>query len=59
MRKLRAAIAASEVARRLLRGLRLERFNPYRKWQGPHWTLYSLAEIRFPTGNEALLPLRR
>jgi hypothetical protein len=36
----------------------MERFNPYRKWQGPHWTLYSLAEIRFPVGEEALLPLR-
>ena len=46
------------MAQRLLMGLCMERFNPYRKWQGPHWTLYSLAEIGFPAGGEALLPLR-
>jgi hypothetical protein len=46
------------MARRLLKGLRGERFNPYRKWQGPHWTLYSLAEIGYPMGDERLLPLR-
>jgi hypothetical protein len=57
--RLRQAIGASEMARRLLMGLRMERFNPYRKWQGPHWTLYSLAEIGFPAGDEALLPLRQ
>ncbi|MFO0568048.1 MAG: hypothetical protein U0263_20475 [Polyangiaceae bacterium] len=45
MRRLRGAIAKSRMARRLLMGLRTERMNPYRKWQGPHWTLYSLAEI--------------
>ena len=37
----------------------MERFNPYRKWQGPHWTLYSLAEIGYPAGDEVLLPLRQ
>jgi hypothetical protein len=58
MRRLRAAIAASTMARRLLKGLKGERFNPYRKWQGPHWTLYSLAEIGYPTGDERLLPMR-
>ncbi len=59
VRRLRRAIGASRMARRLLMGLRMERFNPYRKWQGPHWTLYSLAEIGFPAGDEALLPLRQ
>jgi len=49
--KLRRAIGSSEMARRLLMALRGERFNPYRKWQGPHWTLYSLAEIGFPAGD--------
>ncbi len=29
----------------------------YGKWQGPHWTLYSLAEIAYPPGDESLLPL--
>lgn len=57
--KLRRAIGSSEMAKRLLLALKGERFNPYRKWQGPHWTLYSLAEIGFPAGDERLLPLRR
>lgn len=57
--RLRRAIASSEMAKRLLLALNGESFNPYRKWQGPHWTLYSLAEIRFPAGDERLLPLRQ
>jgi hypothetical protein len=58
LRKLRRAIGSSEMARRLLMALQGERFNPYRKWQGPHWTLYSLAEIGFPAGDKRLLALR-
>jgi hypothetical protein len=58
MRRLRAAIAASPMAQQLLKGLRGERFNPYRKWQGPHWTLYSLAEIGYPARDKRLLPMR-
>jgi hypothetical protein len=58
LRKLRRAIGTSAMAQRLLRGLAGERFNPYRKWQGPHWTLYSLAEIGYPAGDERLWPLR-
>jgi hypothetical protein len=57
--RLRRAIGSSEMAKRLLLALNGERFNPYRKWQGPHWTLYSLAEIGFPAGEHRLLPLRR
>ena len=59
LRTLRLAIGTSEMAKRLLLALNGERFNPYRKWQGPHWTLYSLAEIGFPEGDERLLPLRQ
>lgn len=59
LRKLRRAIGSSEMAERLLLALNGERLNPYRKWQGPHWTLYSLAEIGYPAGDERLLPLRR
>jgi hypothetical protein len=59
MRKLRRAIGVGTMARRLLLGLRGERFNAYRKWQGPHWTLYSLAEIGYPAGDESLLPMRQ
>lgn len=57
--ELRQAIGSSETAKRLLLALNGERFNPYRKWQGPHWTLYLLAEIGFPPGDERLLPLRQ
>jgi hypothetical protein len=59
MRRLRTSIGSSEMARRLLKGLAGERFNPYRKWQGPHWTLYSLAEIGYPAGEQRLLPMRQ
>ncbi len=59
LRSLRGAIGSSEMAQRLLLALNGERFNPYRKWQGPHWTLYSLAEIGFPPEDERLLALRQ
>jgi hypothetical protein len=59
LQTLRSAIGSSEMAKRLLLALNGERFNPYRKWQGPHWTLYSLAEIGFPAGDDRLLPLRQ
>ena len=59
LRRLRRSIGSSEMANRLLLALNGERFNSYRKWQGPHWTLYSLAEIGFPAGDERLLPLRQ
>lgn len=59
MRRLRRAIGSSEIGQRLLMGLRGERFSPYRKWQGPHWTLYSLAELGFPPGEARLLPMRQ
>jgi len=59
LHRLRRAIGSSEMAQRLLLALNGERFNPYRKWQGPHWTLYSLAEVGFPAGDERLLPLRQ
>ena len=59
MRKLRRKIGTSEMAQDLLRGLCMERWSPYRKWQGPHWTLYSLAEIGYPPGDQRLLPLRQ
>ena len=32
--------------------------HPYRKWQGLHWTLYSLAQISHPPGDRSLVPLR-
>jgi hypothetical protein len=29
----------------------------YAKWRGAHWTLYSLADIGYPAGDKALLPM--
>jgi hypothetical protein len=59
--RLRRRIAGSERARRLLSHLEQDgtiATNPYRKWQGPHWTLVQLATIDYPPGDEALRPLR-
>jgi hypothetical protein len=30
----------------------------YSKWDGAHWVLYALAELNYPPGDGALLPLR-
>src|SRR5664280_3857441 len=30
---------------------------PYKKWQGPYWTLYSLAQLGHPSGDKSLRPL--
>ena len=59
MRRLRRKIETSAMAQDLLRGLNMERWSPYRKWQGPHWTLVLLAEIGYPPGDRRLLPLRQ
>ena len=56
MRTLRERIRSSTMARRLLTPHLAH--GPYRKWQGPHWTLYSLAEIGYPPADQALLPRR-
>ncbi|MCJ7622251.1 MAG: hypothetical protein MUO76_02020 [Anaerolineaceae bacterium] len=61
IRALAGQIKSSSNARRLL-SHRLPdgtiHTNPYRKWQGPHWTLFSLAQIEYPPGDESLIPLR-
>ncbi|HWI65809.1 MAG TPA: hypothetical protein VNT75_28615 [Symbiobacteriaceae bacterium] len=58
---LRQQIRTSETVRRLLSHRQANgtiATNPYKKWQGPHWTLVCLAEIGYPAGDESLLPLR-
>ena len=62
IRDLRAAIATSPLARALLSGREADgtiRLYPYAKFQGPHWTLVSLALIDYPPGDPALSPLKR
>jgi hypothetical protein len=59
---LRARIAASPMATALRRCLDQDArtlAHTYRKWQGPHWTLVSLATIDYPPGDESLRPLMR
>lgn len=61
MLALRRPIAGFAMAKRLLSHRRRDgtiHTNPYKKWQGPHWTLYSLAQIEYPLGDRSLLPLR-
>ncbi len=61
MVKLRRRIRGSETAQRLLSHRGPDGTipaNPYKKWQGPHWILYSLALIDYPPGDETLRPLR-
>jgi hypothetical protein len=58
--ELRSRIAGSPMARALLRCREQDEktlHHVYRKWQGPHWTLVSLAMIGYPPGDEALRPL--
>ncbi|HEY6058460.1 MAG TPA: hypothetical protein VIV06_10530 [Candidatus Limnocylindrales bacterium] len=62
LRGLRSAIASSTRARALLSGRAADgtiRLNPYVKFQGPHWTLVSLALIDYPPGDDELAPIKR
>ena len=61
LRAQRAEIASGEMARRLLSHLQPDgtiATNPYRKWQGPMWTLVSLALIDYPPGDTSLHAIR-
>ena len=62
MTKLKQSIRNSLMARRLLSNRNSDGTiidaHPYRKWQGLHWILYSLAEIEYPQGDKSLLPMR-
>jgi hypothetical protein len=59
---LRERIAASPMAVALRRVLDQDTKtlqHTYRKWQGPHWSLVSLAQIDHPPGDARLRPLAR
>lgn len=53
-RRLQRQVRASPRARALLDGAATE---SYRKWQGRHWVLQSLADLGYPAGDEALEPV--
>ncbi|MGM0386023.1 MAG: hypothetical protein ACQERF_08605 [Actinomycetota bacterium] len=57
---LREQIASSPRSRALMRVFEQDEktiHHTYRKWQGPHWSLVSLALIDHPPGDERLRPL--
>lgn len=63
-RQLRQAVAASANVERLLSRRRPDgtirlgkEYHAYRKFQGAHWTLAALAELGYPPGDDALLPI--
>ncbi len=63
MLSLRQSIRESNMAKKLLShreedGSIDAYAHAYQKWQGPHWTLYSLAEIDYPSKDDSLLPIR-
>jgi hypothetical protein len=60
LRGLRESIRTSGIAKLLSRRTAegLIDTNPYKKWQGPHWTLYCLAQAEWPPEDASLLPLR-
>jgi len=61
LRALRVWIAGSPRTRKLLSRRRPDgtiHLHPYRKWQGPHWTLVQLARSEYPAGDHGLNPLR-
>jgi hypothetical protein len=61
MQALRQRIGDGRMARAMLSHLRPDgtiATNPYRKWQGPLWTLVSLALIDYPPGDASLHPMR-
>lgn len=60
-RQLRQEIKRSARVQKLLSGWQWRRQMPpgaYRKWTGAHWVLADLADIGYPPGDEALIPLR-
>lgn len=51
--RVRALLAGRASDGRLLRGRTV-----YQKWQGAHWVMATLADLGYPPGDRALLPLR-
>lgn len=61
IKKLEEEIKTSPMATALLSTLQKDgtiHTNPYKKWQGPMWTLVSLAHIDYPQGLPFLHPIR-
>lgn len=52
----RSAIPAGPKVQALLTDIGPAGTRPYRKWTGCHWRLVSLADLRYPAGDERLRP---
>ncbi len=55
-RQARLQVAESPLARQLISTCN-RRLHPYKKWDGAHWVLASLADLGYPSGDESLRPL--
>ena len=58
---LKESIKESDVAKSLLSHIDKDgtiHTHPYKKWQGPHWTLFCLAQTEYPPNDSKLIPLR-
>lgn len=58
VRRLQGEIRRSPRVRRLLDGHASLRPGTYAKWRGGHWVLAALADLGYPPGDDALVPLR-
>lgn len=61
VRKVREAVRSSPRVQSLLSlrdGSNRIPYGAYAKWFGCHWTLATLAELGYPSGDESLIPLR-
>ncbi len=59
-RRLQAQVKGSERVKLLLSERRngMIPYHPYSKWFGAHWVLSTLADLRYPSGDRSLVPLR-
>jgi hypothetical protein len=61
VKNLQEVIRTSSMASSLLSHRQLDgtiHTNPYKKWQGPLWTLVSIVHIDYPEGDPRLIPIR-
>ncbi|MFX0093667.1 MAG: hypothetical protein ACFFBD_18085 [Candidatus Hodarchaeota archaeon] len=61
IKKLQQEIKSSPRVRMLLSERSKENkipFHPYKKWNGAHWVLVTLADLGYPPGDASLIPLR-
>jgi hypothetical protein len=58
MRRLAGQVRSSATVQALLSGLARLAPHTYAKWQGGHWVLQALADLGYPAGDKAIVPIR-